>query len=441
MIVQYDRAAIQALMENLEGFRVSADRKEQELSGEFRAIRQKYTRLRDQLEELVRQARRAIADAQADYRAARRLYDAAMETAANAEEESDRQSAQKQADDALERMSQAQVREARAEADLQKQENKLQRLDAAWNAHGPAVEGHIRDLQQEQASSSALTRTANRDLEQFLAYMEQARAALQGTSPSPGNPSAAAAGVAAAAVGVAAAGAGSRKGGTASHATSPGAQPASSLPGWCPKNSMQSIHAGSAGGKTLSLTIGDRTGTYSCDKNGLAEAYDAACSAGDSDMVARLSAMFEIETLREDLELEAGDPAFAQLGGYHRDVSAQDPAGYESHHIPARSVLKENAGWLPAISITEADHALTSSYRGRQNHSYTSLFSPSEPALRYKDQVSQKIAQGGSGYVEALRNEIWDLRLTTGHRYDGGISACLDAVIDLLATRGIPGSK
>ena len=50
MIVQYDRAAIQALMENLEGFRVSADRKEQELSGEFRAIRQKYTRLRDQLE-------------------------------------------------------------------------------------------------------------------------------------------------------------------------------------------------------------------------------------------------------------------------------------------------------------------------------------------------------------------------------------------------------
>jgi hypothetical protein len=40
-----------------------------------------------------------------------------------------------------------------------------------------------------------------------------------------------------------------------------------------------------------------------------------------------------------------------------------------------------------------------------------------------------------------LKNEVYDLKSATGGRYDGGISAFLDAVIDMIATRGIPDAK
>ena len=51
------------------------------------------------------------------------------------------------------------------------------------------------------------------------------------------------------------------------------------------------------------------------------------------------------------------------------------------------------------------------------------------------------MSEGSSGYVAAVRNELYDLRVSTGHKYDGGISAYLDAVIDMLAGRGLPGSR
>ena len=37
-----------------------------------------------------------------------------------------------------------------------------------------------------------------------------------------------------------------------------------------------------------------------------------------------------------------------------------------------------------------------------------------------------------------MKSEILDLKATTGSKYDGAISAYLDAVQDMLATRGIP---
>ena len=44
-------------------------------------------------------------------------------------------------------------------------------------------------------------------------------------------------------------------------------------------------------------------------------------------------------------------------------------------------------------------------------------------------------------YPNIRKNEILDLVRDTGHRYDGGISAYFDAVVDMLAGRGIPGEK
>lgn len=189
------------------------------------------------------------------------------------------------------------------------------------------------------------------------------------------------------------------------------------------------------------MNIGGADLQFRCNRSGAAKAYRAAVASGDADLIARTSAIYEVEVLRADLELEAGEAGVPQLGGYHRDVRKQDPKGFESHHIPARSVQDADAEWLPAISISNADHALTSSYRGKQGHVYKPYFPDGVPNGTYKQEISDKIAQGSSGYIEAMRNEIYDLRVTTGHRYDGGISAYLDAVIDMIASQGIPGSK
>lgn len=218
--------------------------------------------------------------------------------------------------------------------------------------------------------------------------------------------------------------------------------PQSSIPiGWCQSNSMSAVKYESSGAKVVSLKIGEFTRDFPCTKTGMAQAYQAAVETGDSDLMARTSAMFEIETLREDLELGVGDSNYPQLGGYHRDVRTQDPAGFESHHIPARSVQDVNAEWLPAVSITKEDHKLTSSYAAKQKHVYEPLFPSNIPSVNYKESITQNLERGSSGYIDSVKAELYDLRVTTGHRYDGAVSAYLDAVIDMLACKGIPDAK
>jgi hypothetical protein len=136
--------------------------------------------------------------------------------------------------------------------------------------------------------------------------------------------------------------------------------------GWCASNSMEAVKVDGHGNKTVSMNIGGVERTYPCTKAGMEEAYRHAETSGNQDMISRTSAMFEIEVLREDLELGDGDGRFAQIGGYHRDVKRQDPDGYESHHIPSRGAQDENGEMLPTVSITYEDHKLTSSFAGKQ---------------------------------------------------------------------------
>lgn len=430
MSIQYDRPVIEALMEGLSGFYRAAFRHRDTLAADYGACRGRYHRLASQIAALIQSAESALRNAQADYQSARSELADAQNAANNAENDADRRSAESGARQARQKMEQAQRDMEKARADLARHEAKLTRLNSAWDAHSPAAQTRLDALDREFQESAPIVQNANQDLEQFMRHMEQVRGDLYGShSGTSGTSSGAVA--AGAGMGIAA-GAGSASGGAAG---SYGA------PGWGPKNSKTAVTVDSGGAKNLSLSIGGTTRSFSCDKNGIAEAYRAAVDAGDADMIARTSAMFEIETLRIDLDLQQGDPGFAQLGGYHRDVRQCDPVGYESHHIPARSVQDEKADWLPAISITHEDHKDTSSYTGKQNRVYEPLFPSRTPNLTYRDSISEKIAQGGSGYIEALRNEVWDLRVTTGHRYDDGISGFLDAVIDMLATRGIPGSK
>lgn len=427
MAIQYDRPVIEALMEGLSGFSRAAFRHRDELAAEFGVCHSRYTRLQNQIAELIRQAESALRNAQEDYQQARAALADAQKEENRSEEDSDRQAARRDAQAAQQKMDQAIQDMERARAELARHQAKLTRLNTAWNTHASDARRHLDTLDGEYQESDTIARNAGQDLALFIRHMEKARSDLYGTG-----------GAVSAGAGGAASGMGISAGTGASPAGSSGGYGA---PGWGPKNSKTAVTVDGTGKKHISLSIGGTSRSFSCDKNGIAQAYRAAVASADADMIARVSAMFEIETLRIDLELEQGDAGFAQLGGYHRDVQPCDPAGYESHHIPARSVLDEKAGWLPAISITREDHRDTSSYTGRQNRVYAPLFPSNIPGQTYKESISQKVAQGGSGYIEALRNEVWDLRLCTGHRYDGGIAGFLDAVMDMLATRGIPDSK
>ena len=211
--------------------------------------------------------------------------------------------------------------------------------------------------------------------------------------------------------------------------------------GWCASNNISAVSVDENGRKAVSMTIGGIARNYTCSKSGMEEAYRHAKASGDQDLIARTSAMFEIERLREDLELGNGDAAFVQIGGYHKDVVKQEPGGYQSHHIPAKATQNADEGMLPTIAISRDDHKLTSSFAGKQGKKYYSIFPTQIPVKNYKDSIIEKLGQGSSGYIDSVKCELWDLRNTTGHRYDGGISAYLDAIIDMLATRGIPKAK
>lgn len=211
--------------------------------------------------------------------------------------------------------------------------------------------------------------------------------------------------------------------------------------GWCPKSNMRAVSFNSKGQKTVRIPIGEKVTVFNCSLAGIEKAYSSAIESGDADLIRRVSAMYEIESFRNTIDLGRGDPGYAQLGGYHKDVKVQCPKGYESHHIPARSVQAEKADRLPALAITKEDHKLTSSYSGKQRHRFHSVFPDDKSTLTYKEEVSKTIAEGGSGYVRAVINELYDLKNCVGDRYDGAIAAFLDAIIDLLASDGIPEAK
>lgn len=214
--------------------------------------------------------------------------------------------------------------------------------------------------------------------------------------------------------------------------------------GWCPQNRLKAVTTDSAGSKTITVSIAGMSKSYPCDMAGLARAYRAADRSGDADAIRITGAMFEVESFRNSLNLGRGDPKVPQLGGYHGDVRKQDPKGYESHHIPAQAVQQVeglNKDWLPALSISHEDHALTASYKGNNSRRLTSVIPGGPEALTYKDAVIKNLHQGETGYLHSMKCELLDLKDTTGDKYDGAISAYLDAVLDMLSTRGIPDVK
>lgn len=435
------------LMDDLSSTGDACGRKKDEQSNGFQRCHQRYSRLYTEAEQKVHYAYTSLEEAEGAVRAARSNCDRAERALDNAEDEYDQDSAIEWLREAQEELADAEEEQEKAQAALARARNIASKLSAVWETHGPAAESALERVEDSLYAYNTLAANSSRDLGTFISMMEQARSALHGNGIGGGVGSALGGAAAAAAGGTAvlagavsgvraAASAGISAAGAAASAVSAGR----TALGWCRRNSMQAVSVGEDNQKYVSMRIGGKDTSFLCTKAGIARAHRMAVRSGDADLIARTSAMFEIETLREDLELTAGEDA-VQLGGYHRDVKGQDPSGYESHHIPSRSVQDADADWLPALSISKDDHRETFSYAGKQRRVYQPFLPDSGPRPTYQQEMSQSVSEGSSGYVAAVRNELYDLRVSTGHKYDGGISAYLDAVIDMLAGRGLPGSR
>lgn len=447
MDVRYDAAAIRRYLEDLEDGQREIRTTVDGYQNAYESGVRRYTRLSQDLQDRIDATQRRLRDAEEDYESAEAAYDSAMQEAGETEDADAAESCRHRAQAAADRMNDASRRIRRESTALAGQKQKMSRLTGAWNScMGQA--GALRRSADEAAQNLQTAASgAARDLQEFERLMVQGQAALQDGGTVSGYSGGAY-------------GAGSGYGGASgissvsgiTSARSGAAEPSGNAPsaekrsgrgalGWCPSQSMRTVSLDGSGKKNFGMNIGGEDLQFRCNRSGAAKAYRAAVASGDADLIARTSAIYEVEVLRADLELGTGEAGVPQLGGYHRDVKQQDPKGYESHHIPARSVQDADAEWLPTISISEEDHTLTSSYRGKQRHVYKPCFPDGVASGTYKQEISNRIAKGSSGYIEAMRNEIYDLRVTTGHRYDGGISAYLDAVIDMIASQGIPESK
>lgn len=102
------------------------------------------------------------------------------------------------------------------------------------------------------------------------------------------------------------------------------------------------------------------------------------------------------------------DEPIVQLGGAHRDVKKL--TGYQSHHMPARSVspLPVNDG--PAIAMQPLDHQNTASW-GRKGESFR----------RRQFELIQK-----GDFKGAQQMDIDDIRSRFGSKYDDAIGQMLD---------------
>ena len=151
--------------------------------------------------------------------------------------------------------------------------------------------------------------------------------------------------------------------------------------------------------------------------------------------------VFELDTLLSTLDLSDGDSSFEQIGGSYKDVynslkEIGKSSEYEVHHIPSRAVQDASPRELPSIALTKEDHALTDSFRGRQNSKYESFLPSGYTKLSYRDRCANMIEDGE--YAELVRNEIYNIKMQFGDRYDGAIKEYLENAKEYISKNDVP---
>lgn len=168
------------------------------------------------------------------------------------------------------------------------------------------------------------------------------------------------------------------------------------------------------------------------DKKEIINKWNEAVSSGDVNCMNKYRTLYELNSFFEELDLTDGAENIIQEGGLYKDLKTH--LGYERHHIPSCAVQEKNKNFLPAIAMTKEDHALTDSYRWKQNNKTTSLWG--EEFKEYKIEASNKISD--NEYIELVKAEIFNVVESTGHKYDGGIKAYFQSLYTMIEKDGVP---
>lgn len=395
----------------------------------FFACRNDVNSLYDQIESQTARVQRQYEYARSSYESAQREYSYSSESSAGASGGESDPYAERRREDARRTMQESSRQMRELEAKLQKLREQERELSLAWDEYGESAQKEVTLAETEYGNLTRLQREGGQKLEAYAALITEGDRALtnteydeQVTAGSGGKSNSMMDGT----VGTSGAGAGA---GTSASGTAVGKKKS---------GQMSSISSNQAGQKFMQLEIGGATVVVPLSQSGAAQAYRIATQTGDVETQSRCREIFEIETLRADLELGCGDPGIDQIGGYYADVVKMEQSGYEAHHIPAKSVQNAGKDVLPAVAMLRDDHKKTSSHAGKSRRRYKSIFPGQTEYPTYKQECADMLAQGR--YSELVKDEILDIRSQLGHKYDDGINQMLDAMVDNIARNGIPGA-
>ena len=180
MEITYEKAAVQALAEDLASIQAMCGRVLDETTNAFAACRGRYTRLYTELEEQIRRARNALDAAESELRAAEAERSAAAREAERAEQESERSAAAARERQARSRAAEADSDRADASARLFRAQQNLETLISIWEEHSHIAETALRQAGEAQRDCVRLAANGRQDLGEFLVLMEKVRMTLSG---------------------------------------------------------------------------------------------------------------------------------------------------------------------------------------------------------------------------------------------------------------------
>lgn len=418
--VHVDVERVEAFGNEFTQVQFNVRKKHEQMVEPFERCAQKRNSLMDELEERRVRAQRAYENARSKHEHASSTLEKARE-----EDEKDSSSKQETAEQAQMAMQEAEE-EMRRAVTIRDEARRLQvRVQELWDKHGSPAQNSLLKAETALAGIIQIQSEASQKLDLFIQQLKKEQEIWEDgvtsmVSPESSHP-----------------GNGETGKVTGYSDNQMGIGTGKGVAGYSER--MSSISIEPNGEKKLNLVIAGEKISVPLSQSGAAKAYRIASIGGDETMKTRCRDIFEIETLRNDLELEDGETGIQQLGGYHIDVTREECAGYESHHIPAQSIQHAHKNELPAVALLHDDHKKTGSYGGRSAHRFKSFIPGQKGFPTYKEETTRKLSEGR--YSELVRNEVLDIRAQCGHKYDGGLNQMLDAVVDRIARCGAPSSK
>lgn len=148
-------------------------------------------------------------------------------------------------------------------------------------------------------------------------------------------------------------------------------------------------------------------------------------------------ALSELKSIRETLDLIPEESVGIQKAGKYKDLKGS-VVGYEAHHMPPKSILRDNKEELPCILLSSEDHRQTSSYKGRMHRRGMSVLGQKNDAskINYKQMLSEQVVQGD--FPDTVRNEIYEIKSKFGNKYDKALMDYMDALEQYYEEFGVP---